>query len=49
MVTLATSRALVVVFAPRAIEERALTRVLDVTAERMHEFTGGREAARLIG
>jgi DNA/RNA-binding domain of Phe-tRNA-synthetase-like protein len=49
MVTLATSRALVVVFAPRAIEERALARVLDVTAERMREFTGGREAARLTG
>ena len=42
MVTTATARALVVVFAPRAIEARRLDRVLDLTAQRMHEFTGAR-------
>jgi DNA/RNA-binding domain of Phe-tRNA-synthetase-like protein len=47
MVTTATTRALVVVFAPRSADPRRLTRVLDVTSERMHEFTGAREAGRL--
>jgi DNA/RNA-binding domain of Phe-tRNA-synthetase-like protein len=49
MVTTATTRALVVVFAPRSMDEARLTRVLDVTSERMHEFTGAREIARLQG
>jgi DNA/RNA-binding domain of Phe-tRNA-synthetase-like protein len=49
MVTTATTRALVVVFAPRSIEEAQLTRVLDVTARRMAEFTGAHEAARVVG
>jgi DNA/RNA-binding domain of Phe-tRNA-synthetase-like protein len=49
MVTPATSRALVVVFAPGAIEPSRLARVLDVTAERMREFTGAREDARHVG
>ena len=40
MVTTSTSRALVVVFAPRALEAHRLERVLAVTAARMHEFTG---------
>ena len=40
MVTTATTRALVVVFAPRALDARRLDRVVDLTAERMHEFTG---------
>lgn len=49
MVTTATTRALVVVFAPRSIDEGQLTRVLDVTARRMAEFTGARESARSVG
>ena len=47
MVTTATTRALVVVFALGSVDERRLARVLDVTAERMHEFTGAREIARV--
>jgi DNA/RNA-binding domain of Phe-tRNA-synthetase-like protein len=49
MVTRGTTRALVVVFAPHAFERPRLTRVLDVTAERMTEFTGARETERSIG
>jgi DNA/RNA-binding domain of Phe-tRNA-synthetase-like protein len=48
MVTAATTRALVVVFAPREIEPRRLTRVLDATSQRMQEFTGCRETSRLV-
>jgi DNA/RNA-binding domain of Phe-tRNA-synthetase-like protein len=48
MVTTATTRALVVVFAPRAVAERRLAEVLDVTAARMSEFTGAREIARAV-
>jgi DNA/RNA-binding domain of Phe-tRNA-synthetase-like protein len=44
MVTTATRRALVLVFAPVEIEARRLQRVLDVTAERIHAFTGARAA-----
>jgi DNA/RNA-binding domain of Phe-tRNA-synthetase-like protein len=40
MITTATTRALVVVFAPREIDARRLDCVLDLTAEWMHEFTG---------
>ena len=40
MVTTATTRALVVVFAPRESDAARLERVLDETARRMHEFTG---------
>jgi DNA/RNA-binding domain of Phe-tRNA-synthetase-like protein len=46
MVTTATTRALLVVFAPRDVDERRLGQVLDVTSARMAEFTGGRETAR---
>jgi DNA/RNA-binding domain of Phe-tRNA-synthetase-like protein len=42
MVTPATTRALVVVFAPREIEPRRLDHVVQITAERMAEFTGAR-------
>ena len=45
MVTTATRRALVVVFAPREIDARRLNDVLDVTAQRMHEFTGATRSA----
>lgn len=48
MVTTATTRALLVVFAPRDIETKRLTRVLDVTSQRMQQFTGCRELARLV-
>jgi DNA/RNA-binding domain of Phe-tRNA-synthetase-like protein len=40
MVTTATTRALLVVFAPRELDGRLLDRVLTVTAQRMTEFTG---------
>jgi DNA/RNA-binding domain of Phe-tRNA-synthetase-like protein len=49
MVTTSTTRAVVVVFAPRSIDTRHVTRVVDVTAQRMAEFTGAREASRLVG
>ncbi len=40
MVTTATTRALVVVFAPCEMDARRLDRVVDLTAQRMREFTG---------
>ena len=49
MVTTATTRGLLVVFAPREVEIARLTRVMDVTSERMQQFTGCRESARLVG
>jgi len=45
MVTTATRRALVVVFAPVEVEARRLAHVLAVTAQRMHEFTGARDVS----
>ena len=48
MVTTETTRALLVVFAPRDVDERRLTRVLDATSARMTEFTGCSEATRSI-
>jgi DNA/RNA-binding domain of Phe-tRNA-synthetase-like protein len=44
MVTPATTRALVVVFAPREIDARRLDRVVQVTAQRMEEFTGAKRS-----
>jgi DNA/RNA-binding domain of Phe-tRNA-synthetase-like protein len=44
MVTTATSRALVVVFAPIEVEARRVDHVLAVTAERMQQFTGARRS-----
>jgi DNA/RNA-binding domain of Phe-tRNA-synthetase-like protein len=49
MVTTATRRALVVVFAPLSMDGSRLTRVLDVTSQRMHEFTAAHETARSQG
>jgi DNA/RNA-binding domain of Phe-tRNA-synthetase-like protein len=46
MVTTATTRALLVVFAPIDIDKAHLTRVLDGTSARMTEFTGCAETAR---
>jgi len=48
MVTTATTRALLVVFAPRDLEARRVAAVLDSTSQRMTEFTGCRETARQI-
>jgi len=48
MVTPATTRALLVVFAPRDLETKRLKQVLDVTSQRMEQFTGCREAARQL-
>jgi DNA/RNA-binding domain of Phe-tRNA-synthetase-like protein len=44
MVTPATTRALVVVFAPREIDARQLDRVVQITAQRMEEFTGAKRS-----
>ena len=48
MVTTSTTRALLVVFAPREVDARRLTLVLDSTSSRMTEFTGCSESARQI-
>ena len=48
MVTTATTRALLVVFAPREVDERRVAEVLDSTSMRMTEFTGCREVARQV-
>ena len=48
MVTTATTRGLLVVFAPRDVAVTQLTRVLDVTSQRMQQYTGCRETARQI-
>jgi DNA/RNA-binding domain of Phe-tRNA-synthetase-like protein len=48
MVTTATTRALVVVFAPRSLDGGRVAHVLDVTAQRMAAFTGARETARFV-
>jgi DNA/RNA-binding domain of Phe-tRNA-synthetase-like protein len=48
MVTTETTRALVIVFAPREIDADRLTAILDTTSSRMCEFTGCRESGRQI-
>jgi DNA/RNA-binding domain of Phe-tRNA-synthetase-like protein len=48
MVTSATKRALVVVFAPRELDADLVTAALDLTAARALEFTGARETHRVI-
>ena len=48
MVTTAAMLGLLVVFAPREVDARQLGRVLDVTSERMQQFTGCRETQRQI-
>jgi DNA/RNA-binding domain of Phe-tRNA-synthetase-like protein len=48
MVTTSTTRALLVVFAPREVDARRLALVLDSTSGRMTEFTGCSESARQI-
>lgn len=49
MVTILTTRALIVVFAPREIDSRRLERVVEVTSQRMQQFTGARETGRRLG
>jgi DNA/RNA-binding domain of Phe-tRNA-synthetase-like protein len=44
MVSTATTRALVVVYAPRDVGREVVTEALDRTAERAAAFTGAREA-----
>jgi DNA/RNA-binding domain of Phe-tRNA-synthetase-like protein len=46
MVTTATRQAMLVVFAPREVDAKQLTQVLDATSRRMTEFTGCRETGR---
>jgi DNA/RNA-binding domain of Phe-tRNA-synthetase-like protein len=46
MVTTSTTKAMLVVFAPRGVDWQRLDDVLDATSSRMVEFTGCREAAR---
>jgi DNA/RNA-binding domain of Phe-tRNA-synthetase-like protein len=48
MVTVATTAALVVVFAPPETAQARLTHVLDVTASRMHLYTGAVESRRHV-
>jgi DNA/RNA-binding domain of Phe-tRNA-synthetase-like protein len=48
-VTTATTRALLVVFAPADTSDARLESVLDATSSRMTEFTGAREAGRHVG
>jgi len=48
MVTKATVRALVVIFAPRQLEPDLLSAVLRTTADRVRRFTGAREQERVI-
>jgi DNA/RNA-binding domain of Phe-tRNA-synthetase-like protein len=48
MVTTATTRALLVVFAPRDVDHRRLAHVLDLTSARMSDFTGAIEVARSL-
>jgi len=49
MVTIGTTRGLLVVFAPHELGAPRLMRALDVTAARMAEFTGCHESARWSG
>jgi DNA/RNA-binding domain of Phe-tRNA-synthetase-like protein len=48
MVTTASSRALMVVFAPLEVPETRLAEVLDRSSERTQRFCGGRENSRAI-
>ena len=48
MVTTATRAGLLVVFAPREVDAPRLTHVMDVTSQRMQQYTGCRETGRLL-
>lgn len=47
MVTLETTRVLFVIYCPRDHEREGLARAMDLTARRVHEFTGAPESARM--
>jgi len=49
MVTTDTTRGFLVVFAPRELDGARLTHVMDITSERMQQYTGCREISRLGG
>ena len=48
MVTLETSRAMAVIFAPRALPADAVVSALDLTSERIRAYAGGVERQRVI-
>lgn len=48
MVTTGTTQGLLVVFAPRDVDVARLTHVMNVTSERMQQYTGCRESGRLV-
>jgi DNA/RNA-binding domain of Phe-tRNA-synthetase-like protein len=48
MVTTSTTRGLLVVFAPREIDVARLTHIMNVTSERMQQYTGCRETQRVM-
>jgi DNA/RNA-binding domain of Phe-tRNA-synthetase-like protein len=48
MVTSATMRGMLVVFAPREVDTARLTHAMNVTSERMRQYTGCREAGRFV-
>jgi DNA/RNA-binding domain of Phe-tRNA-synthetase-like protein len=48
MVTTETTRGLLVVFAPREVDTARLKDVMNVTSERMQQYTGCRETARFV-
>jgi DNA/RNA-binding domain of Phe-tRNA-synthetase-like protein len=48
MVTTSTTTALVVIYTPRRLAEAPLTAALELTANRVVEYAGGRETARLV-
>src|ERR1044072_36091 len=48
MVTTETTRGLLVVFAPREVDTARLEDVMNVTSERMQQYTGCRETARFV-
>jgi len=49
MVTTATTDALVIVYAPAAMPNAQMERVIDTTGQRIAQIAGGRETARVVG
>jgi DNA/RNA-binding domain of Phe-tRNA-synthetase-like protein len=49
IVTTQTTRGLLVVFAPREVDNARLTHVMNMTSERMQQYTGCVEVDRLVG
>ena len=48
MVTTQTTRGLLVVFAPREVDQARLTHVMNITSERMQQYHGCVESGRLV-